>query len=540
MKSDKQLILPITGMTCANCVAAVERNLKNIKGVSAANVNLSYERATVECDPSLSSLEDFLARIDRAGYGVATGELDLLIQRMSDDTDARRLEKQLAGLDGVVEAAVSYTTEHARLNYIPTIIGHNELQRAVKNAGFEAVVSGDGVEDAEGLARAREIAQQRHYLTVGLVFTLPLFIFSMARDFGLLPGWVHDPWADWLMFALATPVQFYVGWQYYLGAFKSLRNRSANMDVLIAMGSSAAYFFSILVLLDLVPGHVYFETSAVIITLIKLGKYLEARAKGRTSEAIKKLISLRAKTAHVIRDGEEIDVPAEDVLVGDIVIVRPGEKIPVDGLVVDGYSSVDESMITGESLPVEIRIGDPVIGGTINKLGLFKFKTTKVGRDTALAQIIRLVEDAQGSKAPIQQLADRVSSIFVPAVISIALLTFLVWFFLVPTFSNFQFTETIFTTALIHTIAVLVIACPCAMGLATPTAVMVGSGKGAELGILFKSGQALETAGRISNIIFDKTGTVTKGQPAVTDIMVLKACACVMAFSVLFNQSRIN
>ena len=520
MPTTKQLVLPITGMTCANCVATVERNIKRVDGVQVANVNLSSERATVEYDPTLSGLSDFLKRIERAGYGVATGEADLMIQHMSDDNDARRLEKNLAGLEGVINAVVSFTTEHARVEYVPTIISQAELRRAISSAGFEAVETGDAAEDVEAQAREQEIAQQRNYLIVGLIFTVPLFLFSMARDFGLLPEWALHSWGNWLMFALATPVQFYVGWQYYIGAYKSLRNRSANMDVLVAMGSSAAYFYSIPVMLGLIPGHVYFETSAVIITLIKLGKFLEARAKGRTSEAMKKLMGLRAKTAHVIRDGKELEIQADAVLVGDIVLVRPGEKIPVDGVIVEGRSAVDESMLTGESLPIEKGPGDPVIGATLNKLGLLKFEATKVGRETALAQIIRLVEDAQGSKAPIQKLADQVSGIFVPAVIGIAIFTFSVWYFLVPMYSNYQFTESVFTTALINTIAVLVIACPCAMGLATPTAVMVGTGKGAELGILFKSGESLEEAGRISTVVLDKTGTITKGQPAVTDIVI--------------------
>jgi Cu+-exporting ATPase len=521
MSESKQLILPITGMTCANCVAAVERNIKKVDGVQVANVNLSSERAIVEYDPTITGLNDFMARITRAGYGVAAGEADLLIQRMSDDNDARRLEKTLSDLEGVLESTVNYTSERARVRYIPTIISQAELRKAVVSAGFEAVETGGTAEDVEAKAREREIAQQRHYLTVGLAFTLPLFLFSMARDFGLLPSWAFEPWANWLMFALATPVQFYVGGQYYVGAYKSLRNRSANMDVLVAMGSSAAYFFSIFVMLGWVPGHVYFETSAVIITLIKLGKYLEARAKGRTSEAIKKLMSLRAKTARVIRDGNELEIPSEEVQVGDIILVRPGEKVPVDGVIIEGRSAVDESMLTGESLPVEKGPGESLIGATINKLGLLKFEATKVGRETALAQIIRLVEDAQGSKAPIQKLADQVSGIFVPAVIGIAALTFLAWNFLIPQFTNYQFTESVFTTALINTIAVLVIACPCAMGLATPTAVMVGTGKGAEMGILFKSGEALEQAGRVSNVVLDKTGTITKGQPAVTEIFVI-------------------
>ncbi len=522
MPETKQLTLPITGMTCANCVATVERNLKKVDGVRSANVNLSSERATVEFDPILVGLGDVLARIERAGYGVATGEADLLIQRMSDDNDARRLEKALLELDGVLNASVNFTSEHARVEYVPTIVSQAEIRRAVERAGFEAVETGDEAEDVEALARQREIDEQKRLLTIGLVFTIPLFLFSMARDFGVLPPAIAEAWwGNWLMFALATPVQFYVGWQYYVGAYKSLRNGSANMDVLVAMGSSAAYFYSIPVMLGWIEGHVYFETAAVIITLIKLGKFLEARAKGRTSEAIKKLMSLQAKTARVVRDGQELEVPVDDVRVGDLVIVRPGEKIPVDGVVVEGRSAVDESMLTGESLPVEKGPGDPVIGATLNKLGLLKFEAAKVGRETALAQIIRLVEEAQGSKAPIQQLADKVSAVFVPAVILIAALTFLAWYFVIPQFTGYPFTESIFTTALIHMVAVLVIACPCAMGLATPTAVMVGTGKGAEMGILFKSSEALETAGRVSTVVLDKTGTITKGQPAVTDIVIV-------------------
>ncbi len=523
MPKTKQLTLPITGMTCANCVAAVERNIKKVAGVQVANVNLSSERATIEFDPNLGSLDDFLGRITRAGYGVATGEADLIVQRMSDDNDARRLEKALAELDGVTEAQVNFVAERARVAYIPTMISQADLRRAVAAAGFEAIETGREAEDAEAKAREREIAQQRHYLTIGLIFTVPLFLFSMGRDFGLLPQWAHQPWANWLMFALATPVQFYVGWQYYVGAFKSLRNRSANMDVLIAMGSSAAYFYSIPVMLGLLPGHVYFETAAVIITLIKVGKFLEARAKGRTSEAIKKLMGLRAKTARVVRDGVEMEVPADEVRVGDLVIVRPGEKIPVDGVVVEGRSAVDESMLTGESLPVEKGPGDPVVGATLNKLGLLKFEATKVGRETALAQIIRLVEEAQGSKAPIQKLADQVSAIFVPAVIAIAALTFLAWYVFIPLPSDAD--VGLFTRALINMVAVLVIACPCAMGLATPTAVMVGTGKGAEMGMLLKSGEALERAGRLTTVVLDKTGTITKGQPAVTDVLLGEASA---------------
>ncbi len=521
MADTKNVTLPVTGMTCANCVATVERNLKKVEGVNQAMVNLSSERATVEFNPDLAGLGDLIARIQRAGYGVATGEADLLVHRMSDDNDARRLERTLAELEGITEARVSFTSEHARVSYVPTIISQAEIRKAISQAGFEPVEVGGETEDAEALARQREIDQQRHYLTVGLIFTVPLFLLSMGRDLGLLPMWAHSPWVNWLMFAMATPVQFYVGWQYYVGAYKSLRNGSANMDVLIAMGSSAAYVYSIPITLGLLGGHVYFETAAVIITLIKLGKYLEARAKGRTSEALKKLMGLRAKSARVIRSGQEMEISVEDVQVGDVVQVRPGEKIPVDGVLVSGRSTVDESMLTGESLPVEKGPGDDVIGATINKLGAFQFEATKVGKQTALAQIIRLVEEAQGSKAPIQKLADQVSAIFVPAVIAIALLTFLIWYFLIPLPASSD--TSLFTRALINMVAVLVIACPCAMGLATPTAVMVGTGKGAELGVLLKSGEALERAGKVTMVVLDKTGTITRGQPAVTDVVLAQA-----------------
>lgn len=519
MSESKQVTLPITGMTCANCVATVERNLKKVDGVQLASVNLSSERATVEFDPALTGMGALIERVQRAGYGIAVGEADLLVHRMSDNNDALRLEKALSRLDGVLEAHVNFAAEHALVRYIPTVISQAEIRRAVSAAGFEPVETGDNTEDAERQAREAEIAQQRHLLIVGLIFTIPLFLLSMGGDLGLLPMSIaHAPWMKWVMLALATPVQFYVGWQYYVGAYKSLRNRSANMDVLIAMGSSAAYFYSLPIVFGLIPGHVYFETAAVIITLIRLGKFLEARAKGHTSEAIKKLMGLKAKTARVIRDQQEMEIPVDEVLVGDVVLVRPGEKIPVDGVVVEGRSAVDESMLTGESLPVEKGAGDPVIGSTLNKLGLLKFEATKVGKETALAQIIKLVEQAQGSKAPIQKLADKVSAIFVPGVITIALITFLIWYFVIPLPAGSE--VNLFTRALINMVAVLVIACPCAMGLATPTAVMVGTGKGAESGVLLKTSEALERAGRITVVVLDKTGTITRGQPAVTDVLV--------------------
>ena len=517
--SPSHLTLPIIGMTCANCVVTVERSLAKLEGVHSANVNLASERASLEFDPTVLDQDAILDRIRRAGYDVAMGEANLALKRISDDNDARRLEKTLLMREGIVEATVNLATERAWVRYIPTVVSQGEIRRAIKDAGFEVLESPGMMEDVERKAREKEINRQRRLLIIGLSLTLPLFLISMLRDFGLVPDAIGESrWLNWLMFALSTPVQFFVGWQYYDGAYKALRNRSANMDVLIAMGSSAAYFYSLPVLFGWIDGHLYFETAAVIITLIVLGKFLEARAKGRTSEAIKKLLGLQAKTAWVVRDGRELNLPVEQVRVGDLVVVRPGEKIPVDGVVVEGRTAIDESMLTGESMPVEKHPGDEVIGATLNKMGLIKFEATKVGRETALAQIVRLVEEAQGSKAPIQRLADRVSAVFVPAVIGIALLTFLGWFFLAP---PPQGDLSAFTRSLINMVAVLVIACPCAMGLATPTAVMVATGKATQFGILFKSSEALERAGQITTVVLDKTGTITRGQPTVTDILIV-------------------
>lgn len=520
MTPSKQVILPITGMTCANCVATIERNLKRVPGVSDVAVNLSSERATVAFDPNLSTLPDLVAKVENAGYGIATGEADISIARMSDEADAQRLEKILRNLEGVREAHVSIALERAHIKYIPTLISQTDLRRSITAAGFEVLETSADSEDVEAEARQKEIDHQKRLLLVGLVFTIPLFIIAMAGDLRLLPMQIsHSAWIKWLMLVLALPVQFYVGWQYYVGAYKSLRNGAANMDVLVSLGTSAAFLYSLPVTFGLIQGHVYFETAAVIIVLIRLGKLLEARAKGRTSEAIKKLMGMRPKNARIIRDGQEMEVPIDEVLVGDLVSVRPGEKIPVDGVVVEGRSSVDESMLTGESLPIEKGPGAFVIGATLNKMGLIKFEATKIGKDTALAQIIRLVEDAQGSKAPIQKLVDRISGYFVPAVVAIALLTFAAWLIFGPPLPvNSDISP--FTRALIVMVAVLVIACPCAMGLATPTAVMVGTGKGAEMGILLKSSEALERAGQVDLVVLDKTGTITRGQPAVADIIV--------------------
>jgi P-type Cu+ transporter len=516
MSETKQIILPVTGMTCANCVATIERNLKKLDGVQSAAVNLSSERAVVEYNPEKLGLSDMVNKVEHAGYGIANGMAELVIQGMMDVNDGRRLEKGVRKLFGVMDIQVNITSGKVNVKYIPTLISQNEIRKAISAMGFKVLILGEEGEDVEAKAREAEISHQKRLFIIALIFTLPLFLLSMANDFDMLPMSIgHQPWLNWVMFVLATPVQFYVGRQYYVGAYKSLRGGSANMDVLIALGSSVAYFYSLVVSLGLIPGHVYFETAAVIITLILLGKFLEARAKGKTSEAIKKLLSLKAKSAHILVGGMESEIPVDDVKVGDTIVVRPGEKIPVDGSIIDGKTSIDESMITGESMPIEKGQGDAVVGATMNRQGFIKFEATRVGKQTALAQIVRLVEEAQGSKAPIQKLADQISAVFVPVVIGIAIFTFLIWFFLVPAAVGVN----PFTRALISMVAVLVIACPCAMGLATPTAIMVGTGKGAEHGILLRSGDALERAGRIKTIVFDKTGTITRGIPFVTDII---------------------
>jgi Cu+-exporting ATPase len=516
-ESTRTVTLPITGMTCANCVATIERGLRKLDGVEVANVNLASERASVEFDPVRLAPQALVERIRRSGYDVALGEASLSLARVGDSVDAQRLERILMAREGVESASVNLAAEMLRVRYIPTLISQAEIREAVRAAGFEPLDADADAVDVEQKARQEEVDRQRRLLVIGLCLTVPLFLMGMGRDLGLVPQDIaRAGWYNWVMFALAAPVQFVVGAQYYVGAYKALRNRSANMDVLIAMGSSAAFAYSLAVLFGFIRGHLYFETAAVIITLIRLGKYLEARARGRTGEAIRRLLGLQARAARVERLGIEQDVPVEDVQRGDIVLVRPGERIPVDGTVIEGRTAVDESMITGESIPVEKAPGDEVIGATLNKMGAIRFEATRVGKDTALAQIVRLVQEAQGSKAPIQRLADRVAAVFVPVVIGIAFLTFAGWMILAPPPSG---ETSSFARALINMVAVLVIACPCALGLATPTAVMVGTGKGATLGILFRSGEALERAGALTTIVLDKTGTITRGEPVVTDVV---------------------
>ncbi len=520
---ERQMTVPVVGMTCANCVATVERQSKKAPGVQQATANFASEKLTVTYDPEVAKppevLQEVVQRVERAGYRVPTTTAELAITGMTCANCAATVERALKRVEGVVDATVNFASEKATVTYVVGMVTRDDLARAVRKAGYGVVEAAEGEEpeDAEAAAREAEIRHQWHRFIVGLIFSTPLFLLSMGRDLGLLGEWAHEYWVTWLFFFLATPVQFYVGWDYYVGAYKALRNGSPNMDVLVALGSSVAYFYSAAVLVatsifgtTALGTFTYFETAAVIITLIVLGKLLEVRAKGRTSAAIKKLMGLRPKTARVIRGGQEVDVPVAEVQVGDLVVVRPGERIPVDGVVIEGRSAVDESMLTGESMPVEKEPGEKVIGGTINKQGMLKFEATAVGKETALAQIIRLVEEAQGSKAPIQKMVDRVSAYFVPAVVVFAILSFVVWWA----------SGAGFVPALLRLTAVLVIACPCAMGLATPTSIMVAIGKGAEYGILFRNSEALETAHKVNAVILDKTGTITVGQPAVTDLVV--------------------
>ncbi len=521
----KQVNLPISGMTCASCVMHVEGGLSGVQGVERASVNLANERATVQFDPDKTGIGEMVAAVRDVGYDVVTDKVTLPIGGMTCASCVMHVENGLRSVPGVLNANVNLATERATVDLIPGLVTIGDLKRAVEDVGYEVLDVGGQEEelvDREQVLRAQEMQRERRDLIVGIVFTVPLFALAMTHDLlhyvfmrmDILPqlfGWAGF---NWLLFALATPVQFYVGRSYHRGAWKSLRALAPNMDLLISLGTNAAYWLSVVVVLASlfgieIPSHVYFESAAVIITLIKVGKYLEARAKGQTSEAIKKLMGLRAKTARVVRDGKEMDVPVDDVRVGDIVSVRPGEKVPVDGVIVEGASTVDESMITGESLPVEKALGDTVIGATLNKMGAFRFEARKVGRETALAQIIKLVEDAQGSKAPIQRLADQISAVFVPVVVAIAIATFAIWLIFGPAPS--------FNLAFVNFVAVLIIACPCALGLATPTAIIVGTGKGAENGVLIRSGGALETAHRVNAIILDKTGTLTQGAPAVTE-----------------------
>ena len=514
--SDDKIMLPVSGMTCANCAMNIERAVKKLNGVSDVRVNFAAEQAAVSFDPARLEVKDVIAKISSSGYSVPTDKVEFPVTGMTCANCAGNIERALnKKVSGVVKASVNFASERAAVEYIPGIATLPDMITAIEAAGYGAISPEEisAEEDAEQKARQAEIRDQTRKFIVGVIFAFPLFALSMARDFGFIGPWSHAAWVNWLFWALATPVQFYTGWDYYVNGLKSLKNKSANMDVLVAMGSSVAYFYSMALLIFPAFGqHVYFETSAVIITLIKLGKMLESRTKGRTGGAIRKLIGLRPKTATIIKNNIEKEVPIARVQIDDTVLVRPGERIPVDGIVIEGTSAVDQSMLSGEPLPVDKRTGDKVVGGTINGEGLLRFRAQAIGKDTVLAQIIRLVQEAQGSKAPIQALADKVAAVFVPGIIVLAIIVFFIWWGITGEF----------VPAMIRLVAVLVIACPCALGLATPTAIMAGTGKGAERGILFKNSEALEMATKLDTIVLDKTGTITIGKPAVVDIIPLE------------------
>lgn len=511
----KEASLQITGMTCAACATRIEKGLNKMEGVEQASVNLALEKSTIKYDPTRLSETDFEKKIEALGYGVVKQKAEFDITGMTCAACATRIEKGLNRMDGVASASVNLALEKATIEFNPSEVTIADVIAKVEKLGYGAHQKQE--DQAQVDHREKHIKDQQRKFVLSAILSLPL-LWTMVGHFSFtsflyVPDFLMNPWVQMV---LATPVQFIIGKQFYVGAYKSLRNGSANMDVLVVMGTSAAYFYSVyqaIVTAGTHHGpHLYFETSAVLITLILLGKLFEAKAKGRSSEAIKKLMGLQAKTAIVIRDGAEKEIPLEEVVIGDTVLVKPGEKIPVDGEVVEGTTAVDESMLTGESLPVDKKAGDILYGSTINKNGFIKMTATKVGRDTALAQIIKVVEDAQGSKAPIQRMADQISGIFVPIVVGIAIVTFLVWILWVQPGE--------FTPALEVLIAVLVIACPCALGLATPTSIMAGSGRAAEFGILFKGGEHLEQTQSINTVVVDKTGTVTHGKPVLTDVLV--------------------
>jgi len=508
----------LTGMTCASCAQTITESLSGLDGVDKADVNLATEKATVTYEPSRVNIEVMRKAVVDAGYDVIINEVTLSIGGMSCASCSSTVEEAVQELDGVLSAVVNLATEKLTVRYDPQRVRVPQMKKAITDAGYEVLESKDS--DQEKEVRARELKRQKLLLISALSLAVPIMVFMLLMQFTSL-GQVQFlmDWGNLILFIVATPVQFIIGYQFYSGTYKALRNRRANMDTLIAVGTSAAYFYSVAVTFfpsSFINPSVYYDTSTMIIALILFGKYLEAKAKSRTSEAIRRLIDLQAKTAVIVKDGVEVQVQADELDVSDVMVVRPGEKIPTDGVVVEGTSSVDESLLTGESMPVSKSENSEVIGGTINKNGLLRVRATRVGKDTALAQIVRLVENAQASKAPIQRLADRVAGVFVPAVITIAIATFLFWFFI--GYGLFGVTQPQFVFSLTVFISVMVIACPCALGLATPTAIMVGTGKGAENGILIKSSESLETAGRTTAVVFDKTGTLTKGEPQVTNV----------------------
>ncbi|WP_406622022.1 copper-exporting P-type ATPase CopA [Bacillus atrophaeus] len=514
MSEQKEIALQVSGMTCAACASRIEKGLKRMDGVADAHVNLALETSNVTYNPSETGAAAIKEKIEKLGYGVVTEKAEFQIAGMTCAACANRIEKRLNKTEGVSSAQVNFALETVAVEYNPKEVAITDLKETVAKLGYQLEQKGE----ADGKTESPLKKEQRKQ-TVRLIFSAILsfpLLWAMVSHFSFTSFiWVPDIFMNpWMQFALATPVQFVIGWPFYTGAYKALRNKSANMDVLVALGTTAAYVYSLYLTIQSLGAHghtdgLYYETSAILLTLILLGKRFEAKAKGRSSDAIKKLMKLQAKTATVVREGQEQIIPIEDVMTGDLVYVKPGERIPVDGEVTEGRSAVDESMITGESIPVDKSPGDSVTGATMNANGFLKIKAVNVGKDTALSQIIRVVEEAQGSKAPIQRLADQISGIFVPIVLGIALITFLIWYFWAAPGDVGE--------AISKLIAVLVIACPCALGLATPTSIMAGSGRSAEFGILFKGGEHLEKTHRLDTIVLDKTGTVTNGKPVLTD-----------------------
>ncbi len=516
----KRLDLPIKGISCASCVVKIEKGLSQLRGVLDAKVNFATQRAAITFDPGQVHISDFIRTIQELGYEAGVEKVTLPVQEMSCASCVEKVQTALRNVPGVIRADVNFATEKATVEYIPGQVTVKDLSKAVEAIGYTILEIEQGdVVDKEKAAREAEFKKLKHKFTAGVILVIPLFVLVHWDKLGLSQIWAMSKQTSFfIQLIFQTPIQFWVGWQFYKGAWAAARHKTSDMNTLIAVGTSAAYLYSLLATFfpwmfaakGLLP-EVYFDTAGAIIVLILLGRLLEARAKGQTSEAIKKLIGLQAKTAMVVREGQETEIPIEEVQIGDTVVVRPGEKIPVDGIVLEGHSSVDESMVTGESIPVEKTAGEDVIGATLNKTGTFKFKATKVGKDTMLAQIIKMVEEAQGSKPPIARLADIIASYFVPAVIGIAVLTFVIWYFFGP--------APALTYAVLNFVAVMIIACPCALGLATPTSIMVGTGKGAEHGVLIRGGEALEMTHKLNAIVLDKTGTITKGEPSVTDVV---------------------
>lgn len=516
--AEKEVYIPIEGMTCAACANRIEKGLSRLDGVDEATVNFATEKAKVRYDSEKIQPQAFEEKIQHLGYDVIKEKVVFDIGGMTCAACAARIEKKLSRTDGVSSANVNFALENVTVEYDSSQVTSTGLQEAVKKIGYTLHEQESREETAD--YRDKEIKNQTGKFIFAAILTFPL-LWTMVTHFEFtsflyMPDLFMNPWVQ---LALATPVQFIAGAQFYKGAYKALRSKSANMDVLIALGTTVAFFYSIFLGYEWHVGgqvgmpELYFEAAAVIITLVILGKLFEVRAKGRTGKAIEKLLDMQAKTARVLRDGEEVELPVEAVVVGDTFIVRPGEKIPVDGEILTGTSALDESMITGESIPVDKKPKDVVIGATINKNGTLTVKATKVGKDTALAQIVKVVEEAQGSKADIQRVADRVSGVFVPIVVLIAIGSFLTWYFLIEPGDV--------RSALVPLITVLVIACPCALGLATPTSIMAGAGRAAEMGVLFKGGEHLENTRTIQTIVLDKTGTVTKGEPELTDVYVV-------------------